>query len=413
MAFALGPGRNNNVLDYDNDAGAVKLNHKAIAPMEELFDRTPEKIHVFLANVADKARQYNWDAILTVSMAPNTFHLITEYGQVTQAQVRAHTTTYVGTQMRNAQNSDMLYHFLMALLTSSFKCQVLLHGEDYTVTANAVTVPDGPSLLKLLVSLTYIDTRATASHIRTTLVDMAHQLETYGGDITKFNNWVKLQVERLAARGQQAGDLLTYLWKAYASAPDPKFVKYLDDLKDEYEDGRANYSAQEVMNLAENKYKARIQNGEWARLSDEQAEIVALTAQVETLKKNWAKPKGSPVKAIGTVKPNVKPALKPGAKKPEKSKAKAAGKLPPAPWKLVAPGATEPKTKTKDGKEFHWCKNHDGNGMWVRHKPDECTNKAHPNHPEHDPSPRPGLQRTAMATTIDHFGDTVGDSDAE
>ncbi|KAL7557094.1 hypothetical protein ACA910_011913 [Epithemia clementina (nom. ined.)] len=74
----------------------------------------------------------------------------------------------------------MLYHFLMASLTSSFKGQVLLNSDEYTVTANAVTMPDGPALLKQIVSLTYIDTRATASHIRSTLVDMAYQLDTYG-----------------------------------------------------------------------------------------------------------------------------------------------------------------------------------------------------------------------------------------
>ncbi|KAL7566243.1 hypothetical protein ACA910_011306 [Epithemia clementina (nom. ined.)] len=413
-AFALGPGRNNNVLDYDNDQGAVKLYHKAIAPMEDLFDGTPEKVHIFLANVADKARRYNWDAILTVAVAPTTYYLITQYGQVTNAQVQAHAATYVGTQTRNAQNSDMLYHFLMALLTSAFKGQVLLHSNEYTVTANAVTVPDGPSLLKQIVSLTYIDTRATASHIRSTLVDMTLQLDHYGGDINKFNHWVKLQVEKLAARGQEASDLLTYLWKAYAHAPDPKFIKYMDDLKDEYKDGRANYTTQEVMTLAENKFKARIQTGEWAKPSDEQAEIVALTAQVETLKKNMAsRPKASLTKPPAPAKGKGTPNLKVGVKKQDKPKPKVAPKAPPAPWKLVAPGSGEAETKTKDGKEFHWCRNHETNGMWVRHKPDECSNKSHPNHPNHDPSHRPALHRTAMATTIDTFGDTVEDSDQE
>ncbi|KAL7562143.1 hypothetical protein ACA910_016701 [Epithemia clementina (nom. ined.)] len=354
MAFALGPGRNNNVLDYDNDAAAVKLYHKAIAPMDERFDGTPEKIHVFLANVADKARRFNWEAILTVTIATNTYFLITQYGQVTNAQVRTHAATYVGTQTRNAQNSDMLYHCLMASLTSAFKGQVLLNSHEYTVTANAVTMPDDPTLLKQIVALTYIDTRATASHIRSTLVDMAYQLDTYGGDITKFNNWVKLQVEKRAARGQQAGDLLTYLWKAYSTAPDPKFTKYVEDLKDEYEDGRANYTAQEVMTLAENKFKARVQNGEWSKPSDKQAEIVALIAQMKTIKKNMGeKPKPNLVKAIGAIKAKGKPTPKPGAKKQDKPKAKAQGKTPPAPWKLVAPGPSDPKTKQKDGKDFH------------------------------------------------------------
>ncbi|KAL7573662.1 hypothetical protein ACA910_008349 [Epithemia clementina (nom. ined.)] len=308
----------------------------------------------------------------------------------------------------------MLYHFLMASLTSAYKGQVLLHSNEYTVTANAVTVPDGPSLLKQIVSLTYIDTRATASHIRSTLVDMALQLDHYGGDITKFNHWVKLQVEKLAARGQEASDLLTYLWKACAHAPDPKFIKYIDDLKDEYEDGRANYTTQEVMTLAENKFKSPIQTGEWAKPSDEQVEIVALTAQVETLKKNMVgRPKANIANPVAPAKGKGKPNLKVGVKKQDKQKPKVAPKAPPASWKLVAPGSGEAKRKTKDGKEFHWCRNHETNGMWVRHKPDECSNKNHPNHPNHDPSHRPDIHRTAIATTIDTFRDTVEDSDQE
>ncbi|KAL7565367.1 hypothetical protein ACA910_013587 [Epithemia clementina (nom. ined.)] len=243
---------------------------------------------------------------------------------------------------------------------------------------------------------------------------MGLQLNNYAGDITKFNNWVKLQVEKLAARGQEASDLLTYLWKAYAHAPDPKFIKYIDDLKDEYKDGCANYTAQEVMTLAENKFDARVQTGEWAKPSDEQAEIVALTAQVETLKKNMVgKPKANVAKPAAPAKGKGKPNLKVGAKKQDKPKPKAGPKAPPAPWKLVAPGPREAKMKTKDGKEFHWCRNHEINGMWVRHKTDECTNKSHLNHPEHDPSHQTALHRTAMATTIDTFGDTVEDSDQE
>ncbi|KAL7565368.1 hypothetical protein ACA910_013588 [Epithemia clementina (nom. ined.)] len=124
VAFTLSPGRNNNVLDYDNYQEAVKLYHKAIAPMEELFDGTPEKVHIFLANVADKACRYNWDAILTVMVAPNNYNLIMQYGQVASAQVQAYAATYIGTQTRNTQNSDMLYHFLMASLTSAFKGKV-------------------------------------------------------------------------------------------------------------------------------------------------------------------------------------------------------------------------------------------------------------------------------------------------
>ena len=47
------------------------------------------------------------------------------------------------------------------------------------------------------------------------------------------------------------------------------------------------------MLLAENKYKSLKQSGEWGKLLDEEAEIVALNAKIEVLKhKGTKKPEG-------------------------------------------------------------------------------------------------------------------------
>ena len=49
---------------------------------------------------------------------------------------------------------------------------------------------DGPTLLKRIIMLTYIDSRATTTHIRETLIGMTYQLTNLQGDITTFNDWV-------------------------------------------------------------------------------------------------------------------------------------------------------------------------------------------------------------------------------
>ena len=46
-----------------------------------------------------------------------------------------------------------------------------------------------------------------------------------------------------------------------------------------------NNSAEQLMMLAENKYKSHLLSGEWGNPSDEQAEIVAITAKIDILKK--------------------------------------------------------------------------------------------------------------------------------
>ena len=95
---------------------------------------------------------------------------------------------------------------------------------------------DGPTLLKRLIMLTYIDNRATTAHIRETLIDMTYQLTNLQGDITAFNDWVREQVCQLVAQGTSAPDLLKYLWKTYLQAPDAEFKCYIKTLKAEYED---------------------------------------------------------------------------------------------------------------------------------------------------------------------------------
>ena len=188
--FALAPGRNDHVLDWTNPAH-TKQYYKATSPLDstEKFDGQPNKIRLFLAHVKDRAQQFNWQSILTipVGLPPTSYNLVHDYGRMSLQDVQAKALTYVGIQGREAQDSYMLYNFLIESLTDSFKAQVLLYEQDYTITpmGGQPAMKDGPTLLKRLIMLTYIDNRATTAHIRETLINMANQLTNLQGDITK------------------------------------------------------------------------------------------------------------------------------------------------------------------------------------------------------------------------------------
>ena len=49
---------------------------------------------------------------------------------------------------------------------------------------------------------------------------------------------MQAEVAKLASKGQEASDLLTYLWKAYFVVNEKKFVAYIKWLKDEHDEGR-------------------------------------------------------------------------------------------------------------------------------------------------------------------------------
>ena len=120
-----------------------------------------------------------------------------------------------------------------------FTTKLVLYQEDYTMNG----APIGACLFKKVFQLTYVDTMATASHICKTLMDMHLKLPTLQDDIGKFNNWIQIKVGKLASRGQEANDLLTYLWKSYQVVADKKFMAYIERLKDEHDEGRVTYTA--------------------------------------------------------------------------------------------------------------------------------------------------------------------------
>ena len=100
-------------------------------------------------------------------------------------------TNWTNQPTRDAQNLEMMYHFLFESLDDSFKATVLLKKSNYNMMVGNYTTEDDPCLLKQIVVSTLVDTRAMVAQIREALVDMAQQLEQQKGNITKFNEWVE------------------------------------------------------------------------------------------------------------------------------------------------------------------------------------------------------------------------------
>ena len=325
-AFALGPGRSHVVLDYDDPntgATATKLYNKAIAPLEAKFDGEADNLAVFLASVCDGARSFNWHRLITVPMDDGTTrNLLTHYGQVSLENTRTHATTYVNMPTHDAQDNDMFYYFLADSLTNDFRTTVLLYTDVYWVTNVLVA----SSLLKQIIILTRVDNPASTMHIREMLIESKRKLLVLKGNITEFNQWVRKQIGRLHAREQEAVDLLYYLWKAYKAAPDDEFVVYIKDLKSQCDDGRATFTEEDLMVCAENKYEARLLDEEnaWGKPTEEQEKIVAMTAEINSLKKER---RGTTTKKDKEKPATKKPASKKNpAKKTKEQKKKANNK---------------------------------------------------------------------------------------
>ena len=212
-------------------------------------------------------------------------------------------------------------------------------------------------------------------HIREMLIESKRKLLSLKGNITKFNQWVQTQMGRLHARKQEAVDLLYYLWKAYKAAPDDEFVVYIKDLKSQCDDGRATFTVEDLMVHAENKYKARPLDevNAWGKPTEEQERIVAMTAEINSLKKER---RGTTAKKDKEKPAGKKQATKKApAKKTKEQKKKTNNKWA---WKGKPPKEMDSKetntfVKTFEGKKYYWCLHHNnGAGMWMLHHPNDC-----------------------------------------
>ena len=234
-----------------------------------------------------------------------TWNLLTHYGQVSLDNARAHAATYVNTPTRDTQDNDMFYYFLADSLSNEFRTTVLLYADTYMVT----NIPVASALLKQIIILTRVDNPASTMRIREMLIESKRKLLLLKGNITEFNQWARKQMGRLHAREQEAVDLQYYLWKAYKAAPDDKFVMYIKELKSQADDGRATYMAEDLMVRVENKYEARLLDEEntWGKPMDEQEKIVAMTAEINSLKKER---RGAADKSNKTATKDKKPVAK-------------------------------------------------------------------------------------------------------
>jgi hypothetical protein len=263
----------------------------------------------------------------------------------------------MGQENRMAQDDYQIYVCLSNSLTKEAKDKMLLSKSEFTIEETQL----GVMFLKCIISASHVDTNATIRITRERLSNVDKYIGQVDSDITNLNEYVKNLLDSLAARGATTEDLLANLFKGYAAASDKEFCKYIKKKQEEYDDG-IDITAEELMVMAENKYKAMVENSTW-NAPDEQAEqIIALQAQVKKLASA-----GKQKSQGGKGKPNANPESKQKGKEAPKG-----GNNRKPDGMLKKPADGQPKTKKVNNKTYHWCPNHQS---WTIHTPAECKGK--------------------------------------
>jgi hypothetical protein len=374
--YALSPARTNadQFIDYTT-ADGKKLFKAATEPLSIKFDVEGKNVNMFNELLLTRANMAGWDSgqgdILTIPDANgNDRNLITEYGRLTMEEITTHVRTYVlpaqGQQAppanRRAQNDYQLFLCLSTSLTEAGHIKLLAERDRYTINGHR----SGSLYFKLLMKKAIIDTRATASQLRTNLINLDSYMNVVDSNIRLFNQYVKINSEGLKARGESNDDLMVNLFRGYMQAMDQEFVKYIKDKKNSYDEG-ADIDADRLMELALNKYENLVTEGQWRALTPADEKLEALNATVDKLKdenlrlSKSLKTKQQKGKGDQESKNKNKP-----KKKPNKNKKRQNEDMS---WKKKPPKEGEPTTKQVQNNTWHWCLDH---LAWVLHHPSEC-----------------------------------------
>ena len=360
VPFALTPAQatGGDILDMRN-AGDRKLYHKAVAKLsDEPFDCSPEGLFQFLRSLEDRAYEYGWnDEVTGIMMIPTDpdnpdvlSNLLTNYGEVKMEEVRAFEMTYISTQSRAAQDTHMLYACIMNSLSREGKTKIHVWRDQYTAPGG---YKSGNLLLKIVIRESHLDTNATTSVLRLKLSALDTYMPKVNSDIVKFNTYVRLLLDSLAARGEESSDTLVNLFKGYQAASDKPFTDYVNRLQESHDDGNT-ITPDILMQRAVDKYKNLKQAGKWNAPSEEEEKILALETKLRSLQRK----KGN----------NSKDEKKKEGKDKKKSFLPTWHKKPPKPEELKKP-------REHNNKKWYWCCPETGgkcNGVWRTHKPSEC-----------------------------------------
>jgi hypothetical protein len=214
--------------------------------------------------------------------------------------------------------------------------------------------------------LATIDSVATTQSLRDNLHVLGAFSATVNGDITKIHKEFGSNYQQLLARGANLNNPIGILFDAYRVVPCYNFTSYMNCKKEDYLDGIVSLTHETLMSMATRTADRLILTGEWGAKSPDDKKIMAMAAEIHTLK--------------GQLKTNKKlgDKLKEGGKKTKKGDSKTKNKKKGGDkakqkadeeWKKVPPKDGDKKSKEVGKYIYHWCVHH---MSWCMHLPADC-----------------------------------------
>jgi hypothetical protein len=212
--------------------------------------------------------------------------IIKSYGQIDKATLKSVCERFckpgeANSQTHMKQNNTMMSICLAKLLTADTQARLITYRNEYTFDG----VEYAPLMYKIIMCLATIHSIATTQTLRDNLQLLGVYAATVSGNIDKVYNKFDKNYSQLIARGMTVDNLIGILFKAYLMAPCHNFKTYIRHQHKDYLDGKLTAITYEaLMTSAKHKFDWLKTKGLWGAKPPDDKKIVAMTANLNTLK---------------------------------------------------------------------------------------------------------------------------------
>ena len=254
------------------------------------FDMKSNGTVIYIREFQAKCNRMGWHSgTQQITKFPNNagamINVISEYGQITTARLQAKCESFclpnrARFTKRASQNNQMMSKCIMKTLTPSARNRLLLFTTDFEIN----NVMYGLLLHKKVMALVTIDSVATTKALRSNLREITTYCATVKGDIDLLQAYFDTNYSQIITRDAEFDNPGDILFAAYAVVP----CLYIKNKADQYIDGTATFTHEELILLTTNRYNLLMQTGEWGAKTLEEEKIVAMQAELTALKGQFA-----------------------------------------------------------------------------------------------------------------------------
>lgn len=347
-----------------NQSQGIKICMAAISPTAPKFDGIKAKPGALLTAVMIRTETRGFTMMFCVSDASGTErNLIDECGCLTMNGVKAAATVNLRDTKRPHQAQMILNKMIKLSMEPEVLDRLVCEKDQFTrnvTTANTRGPNDthqkdmqapGTVVLKALIEIVAVETRATIATLLNRLDDLPSLMAESKSNVAMFSDATKRTCAALRARKIAPPMLITKLLLGCKSCEDATFGSHVERKEEGHLDGTLSLTDEKLMALALEKCKLPHDELKvWLKKSKEELEFIAMQNECKH--------------ALQQIKRDDKG----GAAKQEKLDKGQDNKRtegdPKWAWKRAAPKKGEPLEKEFEGKTHIHCPHH-GDLLWV------------------------------------------------